>query len=166
MEQLASDGTGQRNGGDGSGALQRGQWKIYMSTEARRCGKLNVCRALCARIYWKVSDGRVPIKKKGVNKMDRSLIISTSSDGSGVGEVVPPTIQNLTGVVVRGDPGVLIQSPTTAWVMKRSLANRTMWAVVSGLASEVLKALVEVDESNERMNTGRSQQDGRYGCVA
>ena len=90
-EPTASGETEQLEGGGGSNVLRDDSWKLYASEKARWCPKVNISRGLCARMYWKISQGRVPtqrnLPRRGLNKMDRNMVISASSDGSGEGEL-------------------------------------------------------------------------------
>ena len=110
-----------------------------ISDEAPQCSQLLVTRGILKRIYSKVSEGWIPIQKKdfpkGLNKMDRNLVVSASSDGSGEGELSLSVVENSSLSVVEDppvqpnpyDPQVLIQSVTTDWVMRCGAADRIRW---------------------------------------
>ena len=109
--------------------------KICGDAEADKRKILLLSKGVLRGVYQKVSEGEVPHPRKdfprGQNKMDRNLVISASSDGSGVGETSLALVESSVPAAVpspqeqmilydpRCDPRVLIQSQTTEWVMRR-----------------------------------------------
>ena len=70
-------------------------------------------------------------------------------------------------VVMAYDPGTLIQSATTMWVMRRGLADRALWSAIATAAQRICAEMVQVDELNAQLNTGRllfeRRDQGHYG---
>ena len=103
------------------------------------------------------------------------MVISASSDGSGEGELSLSVAETLSLSMVEdvsaqpnpGDPRVLIQSPTTEWVMRRGVADRAIWHGIASAARQACESMAAVDELNGRMNTGRllyeRRDAGHYG---
>ena len=80
--QISGDETGQPEGEDGSNELHGDSTK-KLAVLRNQEGVLT--KALLTRVYWKVAEDRIPVEKKdcpkGSIKMDRNLVISTSTDG-------------------------------------------------------------------------------------
>ena len=66
------------------------------------------------------------------------------------------TSQNAKMMLTSYDPRVLIQSPTTQWVMRRGLADRAMWGAIASSARKVCAEMVQVDVMmNVQLETGK-----------
>ena len=94
--------------------------------------------------------------------MDRNLVISASTDGSGEGELDLALVESTSPSMVRnpapltfGDPHVLIQSQTIRWVMRRGVTDRTMWGAIAASARNICAEMIQVDELNARLETGK-----------
>lgn len=83
---ISGDETGQQVREDRSNVLHADQLERSGSAETSRDGNLSLSKGVLQRIYEKISGGKVPIQKKdcprGLNKMDRNLVITASTDGS------------------------------------------------------------------------------------
>ena len=137
-------------------------------------------KGLLKRIHWKVSEGRIPVQKKdcskGSNKMDRNLVISTSTDGSGEREMslelvesASPSTERNTALMPLYDPQELIKSATTDWVMRRGLTDRAIWNSIASSARNICAEMIRVDEMNARLETGKllfqRRDQGYYGYL-
>ena len=122
-------------------------------------------KGLLKRIYWKVAVGKLPVGQrdcqKGSDKMDRNLVISMSSEGASEQELnlalvddADQSMDDGTLVVMVYDPRTLIQSPTTDWVMRRGLTDRTIWPAIATAAQRICAEMVQVDELNAQLETG------------
>ena len=176
--QISGDETGQQEGEGGSNDLHGDSLKRSVVFRTQKKHELLVTKGLLRRIYWKVSDGRIPVQKKdcskGSNKMDRNLVISTSTDSSGEGELslalvesTSPSTEKNTALLPSYDPRELIRSPTTDWVMRRGLADRALWSTIAVSARNLCAEMIFVDEMNARLGTGKllfqRRDQGHYG---
>ena len=176
--QISGDETGQQEGEGGSNDLHGDSLNRSVVFRTQKKHELLVTKGLLRRIYWKVSDGRIPAQKKdcskGPNKMDRNLVISTSTDGSGEREMslalvesTSPSTEKNTALMPLYDPQELIKSPTTDWVMRRGLADRAIWNAIASSARNICAEMIRVDEMNARLETGKllfqRRDQGYYG---
>ena len=146
--------------------------------KAQKSHEQLLAKGLLMRIYWKVADGRIPVEKKdcpkGSNKMDRNLVISVSTDGASEQELslalvdnAGPSMEDGTALLPVYDPQILIQSPTTDWVMRRGLTDRAIWSAIAASAPNICAEMIQVDEMNFRLETGKllcqRRDQGHYG---
>ena len=106
--------------------------------------------------------------------MDRNLVISMSSDGASEQDLnlalvddVDQSMDDGTAVVTAYDPRTLIQSPTTDWVTRHGLTDRAIWPAITAAAQRICAEMVQVDELNAQLETGRllfqRRDEGHYG---
>ena len=176
--QISGDETEQQQGEGGSNELQGDGMEKLAVLKAQKSHEQLWTRGLLKRIYWKVADGRIPVEQKdcpkGSNKMDRNLVISMSSDGASEQELslalvdnAGPSMEEGTALFPVYNPHILIQSPTTEWVMRRGLADRTIWTAIAASARKICAEMIQVDELNARLETGKlliqRRKEGHYG---
>ena len=66
-----------------------------------------------------------------------------------------PSMEDSTALVPVYNPHILIQSPTTDWVTRRGLADRTIWTAIAASARKICAEMIQVDELNARLETGK-----------
>ena len=176
--QIPGEETDQNEGEGGSNELRGDGAKTLDVRPVKDVPQQLLVKGLLNRIYWKVAVGKLPVGhkdyQKGSNKMDRNLVSSMSSEGASEQDLnlalEDDTDQRMDDgalVVMAYDPGTLIQSATTMWVMRRGLADRALWSAIATAAQRICAEMVQVDELNAQLNTGRllfeRRDQGHYG---
>ena len=176
--QIPGEETDQNEGEGGSNELRGDGAKTLDVRPVKNVPQQLLVKGLLTRIYWKVAVGKLPVGhkdyQKGSNKMDRNLVISMSSEGASEQDLnlalEDDTDQRMDDgalVVMAYNPGTLIQSATTMWVMRRGLADRALWSAIATAAQRICAEMVQVDELNAQLNTGRllfeRRDQGHYG---
>ena len=162
--QISGEETDQKEGEGGSNDLRGNDAKMLDGGPVRSDLQQLLVKGLLTRIYWKVAVGKLPMGQrdcqKGSNKMDRNLVISMSSEGASEQDenlALEDDADQSMGdgaMVMVYDPGTLIQSPTTDWVMRRGLTDRTVWPAMAHLAQRICAEMVQVDGMNAQLGTG------------
>ena len=163
--QISGEETDQKEGEGGSNELRGDGAKILDVCPVKKDPQQLLVKGLLTRIYWKVAVGKLPVGQrgcqKGSNKMDRNLVISMSSEGASeqdenlaLEDDADQSMGDGAMVVMLYDPGTLIQSPTTDWVMRRGLTDRTIWPAIAATAQRICAEMVQVDEMNAQLGTG------------
>ena len=175
--QISGEETDQNEGEGGSNEL-RGDGAKTLDVRPVKDPQQLLVKGLLTRIYWKVAVGKLPVGQrdcqKGSNKMDRNLVISMSSEGASEQDLnlaleddADQSMDDGAMVVMVYDPGTLIQSPTTDWVMRRGLTARTIWPAIAAAAQRICAEMVQVDELNAQLGTGallfQRRDQGHYG---
>ena len=152
--QISGEETDQKEGEGGSNDLRGNDAKMLDGGPVRSDLQQLLVKGLLTRIYWKVAVGKLPMGQrdcqKGSNKMDRNLVISMSSEGASEQDenlALEDDADQSMGdgaMVMVYDPGTLIQSPTTDWVMRRGLTDRTVWPAMAHLAQRICAEMVQV----------------------
>ena len=176
--QIPGEETDQKEGEGGSNELRGDDTKILDVLPVKKGYQQLLTKGLLNRIYWKVAVGKLPVGQKdyqkGSNKMDRNLVTSMSSEGASEQDLnlaleddADQKMDDGTLVVMAYDPGTLIQSATTVWVTRRGLADRAIWPAIATAAQRICAEMVQVDELNAQLNTGRllfeRRDQGHYG---
>ena len=176
--QIPGEETEQKEGEGGSNELRGDGTKILDVLPVKKGHQQLLTKGLLNRIYWKVAVGKLPVGQKdyqkGSNKMDRNLVISMSSEGASEQDLnlaleddADQRMDDGTLVVMAYDPRKLIQSPTTDWVTRRGLTDRAIWPAIATAAQRICAEMVQVDELNAQLNTGRllfqRRDQGHYG---
>ena len=176
--QIPGEETDQKEGEGGSNELRGDGVKILDVCPVKKDHQQLLTKGLLKRIYWKVAVGKLPVGQrdcqKGSNKMDRNLVISMSSEGASEQDLnlalvddADQSMDDGTLVVMVYDPRTLIQSPTTDWVMRRGLTDRTIWPAIATAAQRICAEMVQVDELNAQLETGtllfQRRDQGHYG---
>ena len=176
--QISGEETDQKEGEGGSNELRGDGAKILDVCPVKKDPQQLLVKGLLTRIYWKVAVGKLPVGQrgcqKGSNKMDRNLVISMSSEGASeqdenlaLEDDADQSMGDGAMVVMVYDPGTLIQSPTTDWVMRRGLTDRTIWPAIAATAQRICAEMVQVDEMNAQLGTGallfQRRDQGYYG---
>ena len=176
--QIPGEETDQNEGEGGSNDLRGDDAKNLDGGLVRSDLQQLLVKGLLNRIYWKVAVGKLPVGQrdcqKGSNKMDRNLVISMSSEGASeqdenlaLEDDADQSMGDGAMVVLVYDPSTLIQSPTTDWVMRRGLTDRSIWPAMAYTAQRICAEMVQVDELNAQLNTGRllfERRDQGYYC--
>ena len=164
--QISGEETDQKEGEGGSNELRGDGAKILDVCPVRNDLQQLLVKGLLTRIYWKVAVGKLPVGQrdcqKGSNKMDRNLVISMSSEGASeqdenlaLEDDADQSMGDGAMVVLVYDPRTLIQSPTTDWVMRRGLTDRSVWPAMAYMAQRICaEKMVQVDEMNAQLGTG------------
>ena len=163
--QISGEETDQKEGEGGSNELRGDGAKTLDVRPVKKDPQQLLVKGLLTRIYWKVAVGKLPVGQrdcqKGSNKMDRNLVISMSSEGASeqdenlaLEDDADQSMGDGAMVVMVYDPGTLIQSPTTDWVMRRGLTDRTIWPAIATVAQRICAEMVQVDEMNAQLGTG------------
>ena len=183
--QVISGETEQQTGGNGNNGFPADGKKLRCDVVVGREEILQLSQGVLQRIYQKVSECEEQYPKRdfprGQNKMARNLVISASSDGSGVGEMgimmeessTPAAVLNpqeqLMQYDPRCDPRVLVRSRTTEWVKFRGPAERSFWGAVAAQARKICVEMEEVDQLNMQLQTGRymfeRKEEGHYSSL-
>ena len=176
--QISGEETDQKEGEGGSNELRGDGAKTLDVRPVKRDPQQLLIKGLLSRIYWKVAVGKLPVGQrdcqKGSNKMDRNLVISMSSEGASEQDLnlaleddADQSMDDGAMVVMVCDPRMLIQSPTTDWVMRRGLTDRTIWPAIATAAQRICAEMVQVDELNAQLGTGtllfQRRDQGHYG---
>ena len=176
--QISGEETDQKEGEGGSNELRGDGAKTLDVRPVKKDPQQLLTKGLLNRIYWKVAVGKLPVGQrdcqKGSNKMDRNLVISVSSEGASEQDLnlaleddADQLMDDGTMVVMVYDPRTLIQSPTTDWVMRRGLTDRTIWPAIATAAQRICAEMVQVDELNAQLGTGtllfQRRDQGYYG---
>ena len=176
--QIPGEETDQKEGEGGSNELRGDDTKMLDVLPVKKGHQQLLTKGLLNRIYWKVAVGKLPVGQKdyqkGSNKMDRNLVISMSSEGASEQDLnlaleddADQRMDDGTLVVMAYDPRTLIQSATTVWVTRRGLADRAIWPAIATAAQRICAEMVQVDELNAQLNTGRllfeRRDQGHYG---
>ena len=176
--QISGEETDQKEGEGRSNELRGDGAKILDVRPVKKDPQQLLIKGLLNRIYWKVAVGKLPVGQrdcqKGSNKMDRNLVISMSSEGASEQDLnlalvddADQSMDDGTMVVMVYDPRTLIQSPTTDWVMRRGLTDRTIWPAIATAAQRICAEMVQVDELNAQLETGtllfQRRDQGHYG---
>ena len=176
--QISGEETDQKEGEGGSNELRGDGAKTLDVRPVKKDPQQLLVKGLLTRIYWKVAVGKLPVGQrdcqKGSNKMDRNLVISMSSEGAreqdenlALEDDADQSMGDGAMVVMVYDPGTLIQSPTTDWVMRRGLTDRTIWPAIATVAQRICAEMVQVDEMNAQLGTGallfQRRDQGYYG---
>ena len=146
--QISGEETDQKEGEGGSNELRGDGAKTLDVRPVKKDPQQLLTKGLLNRIYWKVAVGKLPVGQrdcqKGSNKMDRNLVISMSSEGASEQDLnlaleddADQVMDDGTMVVMVYDPRTLIQSPTTDWVMRRGLTDRTIWPAIATAAQRM-----------------------------
>ena len=165
-ELATGEETGCDQGEGGSNELHGDGMKKLAVLKAQKSHEQLLAKGLLMRIYWKVADGRIPVEQKdcpkGSNKMDRNLVISVSTDRASEQELslalvdnAGPSMEDGTALLPVYDPQRLIQSATTDWVTRRGLTDRTIWPAIAASARNICAEMIQVDEMNFRLETGK-----------
>ena len=176
--QIPGEETDQNEGEGGSNDLRGDDAKNLDGGLVRSDLQQLLVKGLLNRIYWKVAVGKLPVGQrdcqKRSNKMDRNLVISMSSEGASeqdenlaLEDDADQSMGDGAMVVLVYDPRTLIQSPTTDWVMRRGLTDRSIWPAMAYTAQRICAEMVQVDELNAQLNTGRllfERRDQGYYC--
>ena len=176
--QIPGEETDQNEGEGGSNELHGDGAKTLDVRPVKNVPQQLLAKGLLNRIYWKVAVGKLPVGQrdcqKGSNKMDRNLVISMSSEGASeqdenlaLEDDADQSMGDGAMVVLVYDPRTLIQSPTTDWVMRRGLTDRSVWPAMAYTAQRICAEMVQVDELNAQLNTGRllfERRDQGYYC--
>ena len=163
--QISCEETDQKEGEGGSNELRGDGAKILDVCPVKNDLQQLLVKGLLTRIYWKVAVGKLPVGQrdcqKGSNKMDRNLVISMSSEGASeqdenlaLEDDADQSMGDGAMVVLVYDPRTLIQSPTTDWVMRRGLTDRSVWPAMAYMAQRICAEMVQVDEMNAQLGTG------------
>ena len=176
--QISGEETDQKEGEGGSNELRGDGAKTLDVRPVKKDPQQLLIKGLLNRIYWKVAVGKLPVGQrdcqKGSNKMDRNLVISMSSEGASEQDLnlaleddADQSMDDGAMVVMVYDPRMLIQSPTTDWVMRRGLTDRTIWPAIATAAQRICAEMVQVDELNAQLGTGtllfQRRDQGHYG---
>ena len=176
--QISGEETDQKEGEGGSNELRGDGAKILDVCPVKKDPQQLLVKGLLTRIYWKVAVGKLPVGQrdcqKGSNKMDRNLVIRMSPEGASeqdenlaLEDDADQSMGDGAMVVMVYDPGTLIQSPTTDWVMRRGLTDRTVWPAMAAMAQRICAEMVQVDEMNAQLGTGAllfpRRDQGYYG---
>ena len=176
--QISGEETDQKEGEGGSNELRGDGAKTLDVRPVKKDPQQLLIKGLLNRIYWKVAVGKLPVGQrdcqKGSNKMDRNLVISMSSEGASEQDLnlaleddADQSMDDGAMVVMVYDPRTLIQSPTTDWVMRRGLTDRTIWPAIATAAQRICAEMVQVDELNAQLGTGtllfQRRDQGYYG---
>ena len=176
--QISGEETDQKEGEGRSNELRGDGAKILDVCPVKMDPQQLLVKGLLTRIYWKVAVGKLPVGQrdcqKGSNKMDRNLVISMSSEGASeqdenlaLEDDADQSMGDGAMVVLVYDPRTLIQSPTTDWVMRRGLTDRSVWPAMAYMAQRICAEMVQVDEMNAQLGTGAllfQRRDQGYYC--